>query len=122
MLVAPVPMNAPPLNTATGPRTAGSMMPKLFRVMLIPVRSMAWPPSVASICAPLLTLTVRLSSVLAKSLGINGCGGTPVQVTVDPAVLQVANAIELNTGPSNMAANANLPEQREPLRQRLLNS
>ena len=83
---------------------------------------MTWPPRVAFICAPLLTLTVRSLVALEKLLRNSGRDGTPVQVTVDPAVLQVAKAVELNPVPIINAANANLPVRREPLRQRLLNS
>ena len=121
-LVAPVPMNAPPLSIDTKPKSAGSRVPELFREMFTPVRSITWPPRMAFICAPGLTLTVRPLVALEYWLRNSGRTGTPVQVTVDPAVLQVAKADELNPVLSSKAANANLPEQREPLRQRLLNS
>ena len=103
VLVAPLPMNAPPLKTETRPRTAGSIVPELFRVMLTPVKSITWPPRVAFICAPLLTLTVRLLVALAKSLGTSGNGGTPVHVTIEPAVEHVASAGAL-TPPNNSPA------------------
>ena len=59
VLVAPVPMNAPPLRIETRPSKAGSRVPELFRLILAPVRLMTLPPSVAFICAPELTLTVK---------------------------------------------------------------
>ena len=103
VLVAPVPMNAPPLNTDTRPSNAGSSVPELLRVMFTPVRSITWPPRVAFICAPLLTLTVRPLVALLKLLRNSGRLGTPVQVTVEPAVEQVASAGVL-TAPNNSPA------------------
>ena len=94
-LAAVLPITTPPLNTETNPRSAGSMVPELFNVVLLPVRVSALPPSVALSCAPALTLTVRLLTALLKVLRNNGNDGTPVQVTVAPTVglagLQAAN-------------------------------
>ena len=92
VLAAPEPMKAPPLNTDTKPKNAGSMVPELFRVIFTPVRSSTWPPRVAFMEAPELTLTVKPLVALLKLFKNSGRVGTPVHVTTEPAVEHVANA------------------------------
>src|SRR5471032_602275 len=97
VLAAALPIEVPLDRRLPIPRSEGSIVPLLLSVTLFPVRLIAVPskPSSTPALAPVFTLTVRLFAALEK-LGASRFAA-PEQVTVEPLVVQTAQAAGLST-------------------------
>src|SRR5471032_376656 len=107
VLAAALPIEVPLDRRLPIPRSEGSIVPLLLSVTLFPVRLIAVPskPSSTPALAPGFTLTVKLFAALEK-LGASKFAA-PAQVTVEPLVVQAAQAAGLSARYRQAIASAN---------------